>query len=55
MPKVAVYDMHGAQVGEIELNDNVFGIEPNEAVMYRICKDAARQQAPGNLINQNQN
>ncbi|CFX04301.1 Ribosomal protein L4/L1e, bacterial-type [Syntrophomonas zehnderi OL-4] len=38
MPKVAVYNMAGAQVGEIELNDNVFGIEPNEAVMYDFVK-----------------
>lgn len=38
MPKVAVYNMTGAQVGEIELNDNVFGIEPNKAVMYDFIK-----------------
>ncbi|HWQ75856.1 MAG TPA: 50S ribosomal protein L4 [Syntrophomonas sp.] len=38
MPKVAVYNMLGAQVGEIELNDAVFGIEPNEAVMYDFIK-----------------
>jgi len=38
MPKVAVYNMLGAQVGEIELNDNVFGIEPNKAVMYDFIK-----------------
>ncbi len=38
MPKVAVYNMAGAQVGEIELNDNVFGIEPNKAVMYDFIK-----------------
>ncbi|HHW61738.1 MAG TPA: 50S ribosomal protein L4 [Syntrophomonadaceae bacterium] len=38
MPKVAVYNMQGAQVGEIELNDSVFGIEPNEAVMYDFVK-----------------
>lgn len=38
MPKVAVYNMHGDQVGEIELNNNVFGIEPNKAVMYDFVK-----------------
>lgn len=38
MPKVAVYDMRGAQVGEIELNDKVFGIEPNEAVVQQFVK-----------------
>lgn len=34
MPKVALYNQSGAQVGEIELADSVFGIEPNEAVLY---------------------
>jgi len=34
MPKVALYNMEGKQVGEIELNDDVFGIEPNEAVVH---------------------
>ena len=29
MPKVALYNVSGAQVGEIELSDSVFGIEPN--------------------------
>jgi large subunit ribosomal protein L4 len=38
MPKVAVYNMLGAQVGEIELKDDVFGIEPNKAVMYDFIK-----------------
>ncbi|MCM3293725.1 50S ribosomal protein L4 [Paenibacillus sp. MER 180] len=34
MPKVAVYNMSGAQVGEIELADSVFGIEPNKHVLH---------------------
>jgi large subunit ribosomal protein L4 len=34
MPKVALYNTKGDQVGEIELNDAVFGIEPNEAVVH---------------------
>lgn len=34
MPKVALYNQSGAQVGEIELADSVFGIEPNEAVLF---------------------
>jgi large subunit ribosomal protein L4 len=38
MPKVAMYDMHGAQVGEIDLSDSVFGIKPNEAVMFDFVK-----------------
>jgi large subunit ribosomal protein L4 len=38
MPKVPLYNMSGAQVGELELNDNVFGIEPNQAVLYDFLK-----------------
>lgn len=34
MPKVNVLDMNGSQVGEMELSDSVFGIEPNEAVLH---------------------
>jgi large subunit ribosomal protein L4 len=33
MPKVALLNQAGSQVGEIELNDTVFGIEPNKNVM----------------------
>ena len=31
MPKVTVYNQTGSQVGEIELTDSIFGIEPNES------------------------
>lgn len=34
MPKVALYNQTGAQVGEIELADAVFGIEPNQHVLH---------------------
>ena len=34
MTKVSVLSQTGASVGEIELNDAVFGIEPNEAVLF---------------------
>lgn len=36
MPKVTVYNQAGSQVGEIELNDSVFGIEPNKHVMSEV-------------------
>jgi large subunit ribosomal protein L4 len=40
MPKVALYNVSGTQVGEVELADSVFGIEPhshilNEAVLMQ--------------------
>ena len=33
MPKVSTYNIAGVQTGEMELNDSVFGVEVNEAVM----------------------
>ncbi len=35
MSKVSVYNMEGSQVGEIELNDAVFGVEINEHLMHK--------------------
>jgi large subunit ribosomal protein L4 len=34
MPKVALFNQAGSQVGEIELNESVFGIEPNNHVLF---------------------
>jgi len=34
MPKVALYSIDGSQVGEVELSDSVFGIEPNTHVLH---------------------
>ncbi|MCM3757775.1 50S ribosomal protein L4 [Sporosarcina aquimarina] len=34
MPKVSVVNQTGSAAGEIELNEHVFGIEPNEAVLF---------------------
>ena len=34
MAKVTLFNQTGAQVGEAELNDAVFGIEPNESVVF---------------------
>ncbi|MGM0899257.1 MAG: 50S ribosomal protein L4 [Bacillota bacterium] len=34
MPKVALLNQTGSQVGDIDLNDLVFGIEPNESVLF---------------------
>ena len=35
MPKVAVYNIDRQQVGDIELNDNVFGVEVNGALLHQ--------------------
>ena len=34
-----VFDMAGKQVGEIELSDAIFGIEPNAAVVHDVVKN----------------
>ena len=38
MPTVALYSMDGTQIGDLELNDSVFGITPNQAVLYDFIK-----------------
>ena len=35
MPTITKYNMSGAKVGEIQLNDAVFGVEVNAAVMHQ--------------------
>ena len=39
MPKTNVYDMTGKQVGEIELSESIFGIEPNQSVVHDVVKN----------------
>ena len=34
MPKVTLYNQSGSQVGEVELSDAVFGIQPNNHVLF---------------------
>lgn len=34
MPKVALFNQDGKQAGDIELNESVFGIEPNKSVLF---------------------
>ena len=34
MPKLALYKQDGTQNGEVTLNDAIFGIEPNESVVF---------------------
>lgn len=47
MPKVSVVNMEGAQVSEIELNDSVFGIEPNEQAMHLMVVSFLANQRQG--------
>lgn len=47
MPKVTVYNMAGASVGEIELSDAVFGIEPNKIAVHAVVKNYLANQRQG--------
>ena len=47
MPKVAVLDMAGKEVGSIELAESVFGIEPNKSVMLHMVKNYLANQRQG--------
>ena len=39
MPKANLYDMAGKQIGEVELSEAVFGIEPNQSVVHDVVKN----------------
>ena len=47
MPKVAVLDMAGKEIGSIELAESVFGIEPNKSVMLHMVKNYLANQRQG--------
>ena len=47
MPKIDVYDINGKKVKELELNENVFGIEPNEAVVHSVLINFLANQRQG--------
>lgn len=47
MPKVAMYNVSGQQVSEIELSDNIFGVEVNEHVMYEVVKNQLANKRQG--------
>ena len=47
MPKAVVYNMAGEKVGEYELSESVFGIEPNTAVLHASVKNYLANQRQG--------
>ena len=47
MPKVAVYDMEGNKIDEIDLKDDIFGVEINEHVLHTVVKAQLANQRQG--------
>ena len=47
MPKIDVYDLKGKKVSDVELAENVFGIEPNEAIVHSVLVNYLANQRQG--------
>ena len=47
MPKVDVYDINGKKVSDVELNEKVFGIEPNETIVHEVLLNYLANQRQG--------
>lgn len=47
MPKVDLYNMKGETVGEIELNDNIFGIDVNENAIHLAVQNQLANKRQG--------
>lgn len=56
MAKTKLYNMQGEVIGDIELADSIFGIEPNEDVVHRIVKNqlANRRQGTSKVKNRSE-
>ena len=47
MPKIDVYDIQGKKVSTVDLKDEIFGIEPNEAVVHSVLVNFLANQRQG--------
>jgi len=47
MPKVDVYDIKGKKVSDVELEDSIFGIEPNETIVHSVLVNYLANQRQG--------
>ena len=51
MPIAKMYNMAGEQVGEVQLSETVFGIEPNKSVLHDSIKNYLANQRQGTQCN----
>ena len=47
MPKIDVYDIKGKKVSDVELAENIFGIEPNETIVHSVLINYLANQRQG--------
>ncbi len=53
MPKVAVYNMQGGRVGDMELSDAVFGVEINQALLHQAVVNHLANRRQGTVATKN--
>ena len=56
MPTIALLNQSGEKVRDIILNDEIFGIEPNQQVIYDVvnCQRAAMRQGTHDVKNRSE-
>ena len=47
MPKIDVYNVEGKKVSDVELNEEIFGIEPNEDIVHSVLVNYLANQRQG--------
>lgn len=47
MPKIDVYDIEGKKVNDVELNEDIFGIIPNEELVHSVIVNYLANQRQG--------
>jgi len=47
VPKVALYNSQGEQIGSFQLNDSIFGVEVNEAVLHEVVVNQLANRRQG--------
>ena len=47
MPKIDVYDIKGKKVSDLDLNEKIFGILPNEAIVHSVLMNYLANQRQG--------
>ena len=47
MPKIDVYSIEGKKVSDVELKEEVFGIEPNETIVHSVLVNYMANQRQG--------
>ena len=47
MPKVSVYNVEGKKVSDIDLKEEIFGLEPNEAIIHSVLVNYLANQRQG--------